>query len=58
MISFIELGIYLTVYLRRNYKEELKNSVKVDSFSKRATLNVKNIQEKVIKELQGTLRKY
>ena len=36
LVSFFELGIYFTVYLYRNYQQELRNSVKVESFSRRA----------------------
>lgn len=36
VVSFFELGIYFTVYLYRNYQQELRNSVKVESFSRRA----------------------
>lgn len=58
-ISFFEIGIYFTLYLYRNYQDELKNSFKVDSFSKRATkIDVQLAQQKVLKEIQGTLDKY
>lgn len=59
VVSFFEIAIFFTVYLYRNYKEELKNSVKVDSFSKRAeNIDIRTIQDKVLKELQLTLNKY
>lgn len=59
MVSFFEIGLYFTVYLYRNYQEERKNSVKVDSFSKRAAnVDLRLIQQKVLKDLQVTLNKY
>lgn len=59
VLSFIEIGMYFTVYLYRNYKEELANSVKVDTFSKRAAnVDVQLKQQKVLKDLQVTLNKY
>lgn len=58
-VSFIEIGIFFTVHLHRIYKEEVKNAVKVESFSKRTeNHDVRQIQEKVMKELQRTLDKY
>lgn len=51
--------MYFTVYLYRNYKEELANSVKVDTFSKRAAnVDVQLKQQKVLKDLRVTLNKY
>lgn len=59
VVSFFEIGLYFTVYLYRNYQEELKNSVKVETFTKRTeNFDVQGIQKKVLKELQGTLDKY
>lgn len=59
VVSFFEIGMYFTVYLYRNYQVELQNSGKVDTFSKRAThINVKAIQEKVLRDLHKTLDKY
>lgn len=59
VVSFFEIGIFFTVYLYRNYLQELQNSVKVDTFSKRADhIDVRTIQQKVLKDLQGTLNKY
>lgn len=59
VVSFFEIAIFFTAHLYRQYKEELKNAGKVDSFSKRAeNHDVRVIQEKVMKELQKTLEKY
>lgn len=60
VVSFFEIGMYSTVYLYRNYKEELATSFKVDSFSRRAVnIDAKLIQQKVLNDLQvKTLEKY
>ena len=59
VVSFCEILVFFTVHLHRNYKQQVKDAFKVDTFSKRAeNHDVRAIQEKIMKELQKTLDKY